>query len=191
MIWEKEIPEKALAREFYDRHAEEVAPDLLGKYLVRRRKEKIRVGRIVETEAYLGPHDLASHSSKKRTKRTEVMFGPPGFAYVYMVYGMHNLLNAVTGPGENASAVLVRAVEPVKNIDDKTRGPALVCRAMDIDRSFNGLDLTGGILYVAKGGGKKDFEIEVKPRIGVDYAGPWALKPLRYCIRGNSFVSRK
>lgn len=164
---------------------------MLGKYLVRGTGENILMGRIVETEAYLGPHDLASHSSKKRTKRTEVMFGPSGFAYVYMVYGMHNLLNAVTGPGENASAVLVRAIEPLKNIDDKTCGPALLCRAMQIGRSFNGHDLTGGSLYIAESPGTKDFEIEKKPRIGVDYAGAWAGEHLRFYIRDSRYVSRK
>ncbi|MFP4159036.1 MAG: DNA-3-methyladenine glycosylase [Desulfobacterales bacterium] len=191
MSEEKVISVNPLAREFYDRHADEVAVGLLGKSLVREKKEKILVGRIVETEAYLGPHDLACHSSKKSTKRAEVMFGPPGFAYVYMVYGMHNLLNAVTGPGENPSAVLLRAIEPLKNIDDKTCGPALLCRAMHIDRSFNGHDLTCPSLYIAESAGAKQFEMEKKPRIGVDYAGAWAGEHLRFYIRDSRYVSRR
>lgn len=182
---------KPLMRKFYDRHADAVAKDLLGKYLVHSASGKEQIGRIVETEAYLGPHDLASHSSKKKTKRTEVMFGPPGFAYVYIVYGIHNLLNAVTGPDTNASAVLIRAIEPVENIVDKTDGPALVCRAMNINRQSSGRDLTRGSLYIAGGAEQDGFEIEKKPRIGVDYAGSWAREPLRFFIKGNQFVSRK
>ena len=113
-----------LPREFYDRDAEAVAPELLGTLLAHRSGGVLRVGRVVEAEAYLGPHDLAAHSSKGRTRRTEVMFGPPGHAYVYLIYGMYHCLNAVTGPGDQASAVLIRALEPVRNVEGNTKGPA-------------------------------------------------------------------
>src|SRR5215831_20648809 len=115
---------RKLRRAFYDRDTIAVAQDLLGKYLVHASRGVERVGKIVEVEAYLGPHDLAAHSSKGRTKRTEVMFGPPGHAYVYMVYGMHFCMNVVTEREGHASAVLLRALEPVKNIRGRTQGPA-------------------------------------------------------------------
>lgn len=183
---------KRLKRGFFDRPADIVARELLGRYLVHERQESVHIGRIVETEAYLGPHDLASHSCRKKTPRTAVMFGPPGFAYVYLIYGIHHLINVVTGPGENPSAVLLRALEPVRNIYDKTRGPGLVCRAMHIDRQMNGSDVTVGSLYFAADStGPEGFEITEKPRIGVDYAGTWAKKPLRFYIRDNPFISRK
>src|SRR5213596_2833526 len=120
---------RKLARSFYDRDTITVARELLGKYLVHGE----RVGRIVEVEAYLGPHDLAAHSARGRTKRTQVMFGPPGHAYVYLIYGMHWCMNFVTQAEGHASAVLLRALEPVANVEGRTQGPALLCKAMDID----------------------------------------------------------
>src|SRR5688572_8701663 len=108
-----------------------------------------RVGRIVETEAYLGPHDLAAHSSRGLTERTRVMFGPPGHAYVYMIYGMYFCLNVVTERAGHASAVLLRALEPVRNLDGRSQGPGLLCNALHIDRRHNGRDLTRGGLYLA------------------------------------------
>jgi DNA-3-methyladenine glycosylase len=148
------------------------------------------VGRIVETEAYLGPHDLAAHSSRGRTARTEVMFGPPGHAYVYLIYGMHNCLNVVTGPGNHASAVLLRALEPVANLDSAS-GPGRLCRAMEIDRRLNGHDLTQGELVLAEPTEMSEpFEIAARPRVGVDYAGEWAEKSLRFIIAGNRSLSR-
>jgi DNA-3-methyladenine glycosylase len=179
---------------FYDRDAESVARDLLGKLLIRRidRLRRIgRIGRIVETEAYLGPHDLAAHSARGRTARTEVMFGQPGHAYVYMIYGMHHCLNVVTGPGDHASAVLLRALEPVSNLDTSASGPGRLCRALDIDRRLNGHDLTTGELVLAEPTDPAgNLEIEARPRVGVEYAGEWARKPLRFCIAGNRFISR-
>jgi DNA-3-methyladenine glycosylase len=184
-------PMKILPRTFYDRAAEIVAPDLLGKLLVHRVKGMERVGRIVETEAYLGPHDLAAHSSRGRTARTEVMFGPPGHAYVYFIYGMHHCLNVVTGPGDHASAVLLRALEPGENLEAAS-GPGRLCRAMEIDRRLNGHDLTGGELFLAEPVEPREpFEIAARPRVGVDYAGEWAQKPLRFIIVGNRFLSRR
>src|SRR5215471_4845850 len=132
---------RKLPRSFYDRDTIEVAHDLLGKHLVHAVAGVERVGRIVEVEAYLGPHDLAAHSSRGLTKRTRVMFGPPGHAYVYFTYGMHWCVNFVTQAEGLASAVLIRALEPVKNIEGRTQGPALLCKAMVIDGRLNGHDL--------------------------------------------------
>src|SRR5512134_262126 len=132
---------KKLERAFYDRDTITVAGELLGKYLVHISDGLERVGRIVEDEAYLGPHDLAAHSSKGLTPRTKVMFGPPGHAYVYMIYGMYYCMNVVTEREGHASAVLLRAIEPVKNVEGRTQGPGLLCRAMRIDRRLNGCDL--------------------------------------------------
>ncbi len=179
-----------LPKSFYDREAETVAPDLLGKLLIRRIGHRTRVGRIVETEAYVGPHDLAAHSARGRTARTEVMFGPPGHAYVYLIYGMYNCLNVVTGPGDHASAVLLRALEPVSNVDISASGPGRLCRALEIDRKLNGHDLTRGGLVLAESGKPEPLEIEARPRVGVEYAREWAEKPLRFLIAGNKFVSR-
>jgi DNA-3-methyladenine glycosylase len=181
----------ALPRRFYDRDAEAVARDLLGMLLVRRDGPVERVGRVVETEAYLGPHDLASHSSRGRTARNAAMFGPPGHAYVYLIYGMHFCLNAVTGPEGHAAAVLIRALEPLANLEARTDGPGRLCRALGIDRRLDGHDLTGGELLCARpGAGLPRVEIEARPRVGVAYAGEWAARPLRFSIRGNRFVSR-
>jgi DNA-3-methyladenine glycosylase len=180
-----------LPRSFYDRDAETVARELLDKRLAHRVDGVLRVGRIVETEAYLGPHDLASHSSRGRTARTEVMFGPPGHAYVYLIYGMHNCLNVVTEAAGRAAAVLIRALEPVENIEGSTKGPGLLCRALGIDRSLNGADLLGPDLFVAAPARPASFDIVARPRIGVDYAGEWAARPLRFYIAGNPHISRK
>jgi DNA-3-methyladenine glycosylase len=128
-----------LPRDFYARDPILVARELLGKFLVHNSHGIERIGRIVEVEAYLGPHDLAAHSSKGLTPRTQALFGPPGHAYVYLIYGMYHCFNTVTGHG---SGVLLRALEPVKNIEDKTQGPGLLCRAMGIDKSHYGHDLT-------------------------------------------------
>lgn len=179
-----------LDRAFYDRDPIEVARELLGKHLVLRQGGIERAGRIVETEAYLGPHDLAAHSSRGRTARTEVMFGPPGHAYVYLIYGMHHCMNVVTQPEGQASAVLLRALEPVRNLDPHTRGPGLLCRALGVDKRYNGHDLVSGDFHIEapEPGGR--ISIVRRPRIGVDYAGHWARRLLRFYIRGNPYVSR-
>ncbi len=180
---------KQLPRRFYDRDTTTVAQELLGKHLVHVVRGVGRVGRIVEVEAYLGPHDRAAHSSKGLTPRTTMMFGPPGHAYVYLIYGMHHCLNVVTEPEGHGSAVLIRALEPVRNITGKTSGPGLLCKALSVDRSLNGADLLGYRLYIADAG-TKDFRINNRPRIGVDYAGAWARRLLRFYIRGNAHVSK-
>src|SRR5215207_7964021 len=139
---------RKLPREFYDRDTIEVAHDLLGKHLVHVSGGVERVGRIVEVEAYLGPHDLAAHSAKGLTPRTKVMFGPPGHAYVYLIYGIYHCMNVVTQAEGTASAVLLRALEPVKNIEGRTQGPGLLCRAMHIDKKQNGHDLVSDDLHI-------------------------------------------
>jgi DNA-3-methyladenine glycosylase len=182
---------RKLPRDFYDRDTVEVAKELLGKHLVHVHGGIERVGRIVETEAYLGPHDLAAHSSKGLTPRTKVMFGPPGHAYVYLIYGMYHCVNVVTQREGLASAVLLRAVEPVKNVDGRTQGPGLLCRALHIDRTQNGHDLLSDELYIADSGAHGRLTIVKRPRIGVDYAGHWARRLLRFYVKGNAFVSKR
>ena len=182
---------KKLPRSLYDRDTIVVAKDLLGKCLVHVTRGGRRVGRIVEVEAYLGPHDRAAHSSRGLTERTKIMFGPPGFAYVYMIYGMYSCMNVVTEREGHASAVLLRALEPVQNVTGKTSGPGLLCKAMEIDRRLNGHDLLSDDFFVAADAAPPDFGIVKRPRIGVDYAGIWARRHLRFYIRGNPFVSRR
>lgn len=181
---------KPLPRAFYDRETALVARELLGKWLVLRSGRQQRVGRIVETEAYLGPHDLAAHSAKGLTNRTRVMFGPPGHAYVYMIYGMYYCMNVVTEAEGHASAVLVRALEPVHDLEGRTQGPGLLSRAMGIDTSLNGHDLLSDRFHIAAPDVEPPHKIVKRPRIGVHYAGHWAKRLLRFYIRGNPFVSK-
>jgi DNA-3-methyladenine glycosylase len=117
------------------------------------------------------------------------MFGPPGHAYVYLIYGMHHCLNVVTEPEGHGAAVLIRALEPVSNLAGRTSGPGLLCKALAIDRRLNGADLLGDTLFIGASGAK-EFGIVKRPRIGVDYAGAWARRLLRFYIRGNTHVSR-
>ncbi len=181
---------KKLRRSFYDRETTLVAQDLLGKWLVHQTGGGERIGKIVEVEAYLGEHDLAAHSSKGVTERTKIMFGPPGHAYVYLIYGMHHCLNVVTEKEGNGAAVLLRAVEPVKNLTGKTNGPGLLCRAMEIDRRLNGHDLLSDEFFIAQPEASEKITIVKRPRIGVDYARHWAKRLLRFYLKGNPFVSR-
>jgi DNA-3-methyladenine glycosylase len=181
---------RKLPRTFYDRNTIVVARELLGKYLVHQSRGVQRVGRIVEVEAYLGAHDLAAHSSKGFTERTKVMFGPPGHAYVYLIYGMYHCMNVVTERAGHASAVLLRAIEPVKNVEGRTRGPGLLCRAMHIDRRLNAHDLLSDEFYIATTRQAGRFKIIKARRIGVDYAGSWARRHLRFYVKGNPFVSQ-
>jgi len=179
-----------LPRAFYDRDTRIVAHELLGQWLVHRTAAGERIGKIVEVEAYLGAHDLAAHSAKGLTPRTQVMFGPPGHAYVYLIYGLHHCMNVVTERVGHGAAVLLRAVEPVKNIVGKTAGPGLLCRAMAIDRRLNGHDLVRDDFFITAPAKVEKISIVRRPRIGVDYAGRWAQRRLRFYIKGNAFVSR-
>ncbi|MFT0531261.1 DNA-3-methyladenine glycosylase [Castellaniella hirudinis] len=175
---------------FYDRPALEVAPDLLGRLLVRATPQGLRLGRIVEVEAYLGPTDLAAHTARGRTARTRAMFGPPGHAYVYLIYGMHHCMNVVTGPEGSGTAVLLRALAPVGGVQAATNGPGRLCRALDINLDHYGIDLCGETLWLARDDAPAPGRIATSPRIGVDYAGEWADKLLRFYIDGHPAVSR-
>ena len=172
-----------LPRDFYDRDTVQVARDLLGCTLHRQVAGTRYVARVVETEAYVGPHDLACHASKGLTPRTEPMFGPPGHAYVYFIYGLHHCLNAVTeGPG-SGSAVLIRAVEPIEGFAaaDRTDGPARLTRVLSIDKASNKVDLTlGRDLWFEEA--TERGEVSTGKRIGVDYAGEWAERPWRFWL---------
>jgi DNA-3-methyladenine glycosylase len=181
---------RKLPRSFYDRDTIVVAKELLGKILVHKSHGVKRTGKIAEVEAYLGAHDLAAHSARGLTERNKVMFGPPGHAYVYFIYGMHFCMNVVTGREGHAAAVLLRANEPVQNIKGRTCGPGLLCRAMKIDRRLNGHDLLSGNFFITEPELEESFSIVKRPRIGVDYAKHWAKRHLRFYIRGNPFVSR-
>ena len=181
---------RKLSRAFYDRDTVVVARELLGKYLVHVSDGVERIGRIVEDEAYLGPHDRAAHSARGLTERTKIMFGPPGHAYVYLIDGMYYCMNVVTQPAGVASAVLLRAVEPVRNVEGRTQGPGLLCRALRIDKRLNGHDLLSDDLYVTSPDESRRFTIVKRPRIGVEYAGKWARRLLRFYIKDNPFVSK-
>jgi len=175
---------------FFERSTELVARELLGCVVVHRDGAIERVGRIVETEAYLGPADLACHSARGRTPRTEVMFGPPGRAYVYFIYGVHFCLNAVTGPVDVAEAVLIRAIEPLADCLCDGNGPGKVCRALAVDKRLNGADLSfGELTFLTRD--RAPAHIDRGPRVGVDYAGRWARRRLRFWERGNPHVSRR
>jgi DNA-3-methyladenine glycosylase len=177
-------------RRFFERSTLSVARSLIGMHLVHDDGCTVRAGRIVETEAYLGPRDLAAHSSRGRTRRTEVMFGPAGHAYVYFIYGFWNCLNVVTGPAGVPHAVLLRALEPLADLTESTWGPGLLCRALHIDRRLNGADLLGEELWLEHPEkGAAAARIARSARIGVDYAGEWAQRPWRFFDRDSPFVS--
>ncbi len=178
-----------LPKRFSDRAADVVAKALLGQLLVLESDGVARVGRIVETEAYLGPHDLACHSSKGRTPRTEVMFGPPGHAYVFLVYGMHHCVNVVTGHG---AAVLLRALEPLAGLAPgaRTSGPGRLTRALGITKAHDAAPLDRAPLYLARGEPVPGSAIAQGPRVGVDYAGSWARRALRFWVKGHPDVSK-
>jgi DNA-3-methyladenine glycosylase len=179
-----------LDREFYARDTREVARDLLGKVLVHRDGGVRRAARIVETEAYHGPDDLASHARFGPTRRAAVMFGPPGVAYVYLIYGTSHCMNVVTGGEGFPSAVLLRAGEPVEGCLHSTRGPGNLCRALGIRREHdNGRELTGDDLFVLDAPSPREPIVAAR-RVNVDYAGPWAERPWRFALEGNAFVSR-
>jgi DNA-3-methyladenine glycosylase len=202
------LKSQILKRDFYTRpDTLRVARDLLGKLLVVPSPSGARVsGRVVEVEAYLGAEDRAAHSfGGRRTRRTETMFGVGGTAYVFFVYGMHHQFNVVTGPEGQPHAVLVRAVEPSEGIGlmrerrpvskerELTSGPGKLCRALAIDLGFDGEDLTTGrrVWLEETGVEFKPDEVATGPRIGVAYAAEDALKPWRFWVKGNEYVSRK
>ena len=181
---------RKLPRDFYAPGTLSIARDLIGMHLVHNDKGTLRVGRIVETEAYMGPKDLAAHSARGRTARTEVMFGEPGHAYVYFIYGVWYCLNIVTAAAGVPHAVLLRGLEPVQGLTDKTWGPGLLCRAMNIDKRLNGEDLLGDVLWLEKPQGRsKRPRITRATRIGVDYAGDWAHRPWRFFDSESPYVS--
>lgn len=169
-------------RTYFTRPTVQVARSLIGKYLVRVIDGRILAGKIIEVEAYVGPQDKACHASKGRTQRSEVLFGPPGVAYVYLIYGMYHCLNVVTEREEFPSAVLIRGIEIDGELID---GPGRLCRALQIDRRLNRVDLTTGesLWFEDRGALVKRGDVEAHPRIGVDYAGEWAKKPWRFRLR--------
>jgi DNA-3-methyladenine glycosylase len=196
---------KKLDRSFYTRqNVLGVARDLLGKLLVVPARDGTRVsGHIVETEAYRGPEDRASHAfGGRRTNRTETMYGLGGTAYVYFVYGMYYQFNVVTNFHDIPHAVLVRAVEPVEGIElmkkrrsgqpnrNLTSGPGKLCVALGIDRKLDRADLLGNKVWLEEGIKIPKSQIVSGPRVGIDYAEEWIHKPWRFWIRGNPFVSK-
>jgi DNA-3-methyladenine glycosylase len=184
---------------FYDRETEDVARDLLGAILECRTDAGWTSGRIVETEAYLGPHDPACHAVAGLTDRTRHLHGPPGLAYVYRIYGMHWCFNAVTRPEGIGAAVLVRALEPLDGVAlmrarrprsardrDLTSGPGKLCAALGIDGRMNGLPLQRPPLVIRRGAPVRDGDVVVSPRIGITRAADW---PLRFFVRDSPYVS--
>ncbi|GAC1351168.1 MAG: DNA-3-methyladenine glycosylase [Polyangiales bacterium] len=179
-----------MPRSFYQRPAAEVARDLLGRTLVHQAAGGVHRGKIVETEAYIGPHDLACHASKGRTARTDVMFGEAGYAYVYLVYGMYHCFNVVTDREGYPAAVLIRAVSPLEGCIGSTNGPGKLSRAMHLTRALNREDLTGDVVFIEEGTKVVERHIARGPRVGVDYAAHWAKRLLRFWIKGDPYVSR-
>ncbi|MBC7828025.1 MAG: DNA-3-methyladenine glycosylase [Chitinophagaceae bacterium] len=201
------IPLHRLGHSFYDRKdVTKIAKELLGKILVTTFNEVLTSGRIVETEAYAGAGDKASHAyGNRRTPRTEVMFGKPGTAYVYLCYGIHHLFNVVTNKKEIPHAILIRAIEPMEGIEDMlirtgklkqdytlTKGPGNVSRALGIFTRHTGLSLLSDELFIAEDAFRlKESQITTTTRIGVDYAAEDSILPYRYIVSGNLYVSGK
>lgn len=191
-----------LPRSFYEQPVLEVAEACIGKILVYRTAEGEAAGRIVETEAYAGPQDLASHASRGRTKRTEAMFGPPGHAYVFMLYGTSWATNLVVAEEGLPHAVLIRAIEPIRGLEliadrrkmkptarELTNGPGKLSKALGITGADYGRDLVGDMLFLEEGAPRA--AIGRSPRINIDYAGEWVKMPWRFYERGNRYVSVK
>jgi DNA-3-methyladenine glycosylase len=192
---------RPLRRAFYERNTVRVAKELLGKVLVRRLGDTSLEGIIVETEAYRGYDDAASHAYRGPTRRNQVMFGEPGHAYVYFTYGMHYCLNVTTEPTGQPGAVLIRAVQPVKGIVEMKKlrrtdhvkalsnGPAKLTQAFAVTKALNGYDLTSaGELYLAEPSHPGKVRIRATTRIGIKAGSE---KPWRFSIKGNPFVSRQ
>jgi DNA-3-methyladenine glycosylase len=191
---------RVLPRAFYERETEIVAREMLGTVLECETDAGLASGIIVETEAYLGEHDLACHAAAGRTARTEALYGPPGTSYVYFIYGMYWCFNAVTRTEGLPSAVLVRALEPlsgtavmhkrrpgIRNEVDLTNGPGKLCTALGIVGSMSGKSLQRKPLVIREGKPVPDEKVEVTTRIGITKSADW---PLRWIVRGNRFVSR-
>ena len=179
---------KKLGRSFYQQDAVKLALALIGTILVHRVRGKEYRARIVETEAYLGPDDLASHSSKGRTKRTEVLFGAAGHAYVYLIYGMYNMFNIVAGKTGKAQAVLIRAAEPLDDLQADLSGPGKLTRGLEITKSYDGVDLRGDRLYLLSGSRIRP-RIKRSKRIGIEYAKEWKDTLLRFYDADSPAVS--
>jgi DNA-3-methyladenine glycosylase len=178
-----------LGRDFFARSALELGARLPGVVMARRVGRTLRRARLVEVEAYLGPKDLASHSSKGRTARTEVMFGPPGRAYVYFIYGMHWMFNLVAGSEGDAHAVLVRAAQPLDDWDADLTGPARLAKAFGITGDDNGLDLVRGDLALLADS-RYEARVVRSKRINIDYAGVWKERLLRFVDVRNPVAAR-
>lgn len=201
---------KKLDREFYKDETLEVSKKLLGKLLVHKVDGFELIGKIVEVEAYMGPDDKAAHSyNNRRTERVEVMYGPPGFAYIFTIYGMNYCMNIVTARVGIPNAILIRALEPVSDLNQMsinrynksysdlnktqirnlTNGPGKLCKALRIDKSCYGEDLCGDKLYLLEEASEKEFEVCTSPRINIDYAEEAIHYPWRFFIKDNPFVS--
>jgi DNA-3-methyladenine glycosylase len=191
---------RILSRDFYDRDTEIVSRELLGAVLECETDEGRASGIIVETEAYIGEHDAACHAASGRTRRTEPLYGAPGNAYVYFIYGMHWCINAVTRAEGLPSAVLIRALEPVEGLElmrrrrprarsdrELTNGPGKLCAALGVDSRMNGLSLQRHPVVIRAGKAVPDDDVAITPRIGISVAAEW---PLRYFVSDNPFVSR-
>ena len=178
------MADNILSKRYFNRPTLTVARSLVGKYVVRESGRGRMTGKIIEVEAYVGCQDKACHVSKGRTTRTEVLFGPPGMSYVYLIYGMYHMLNVVTERMEFPAAVLIRAIEVDGELID---GPGKLCRVLAIDRSLNRLDLTRGrsLWFEDRGARVSSEQVGTFPRIGVDYAGIWAKKPWRFRLLAN------
>ena len=203
---EYKLPRKKLDKSFYQRELLEVAPDLLGKILVKNNKKNVLAGKIVEVEAYHGDFDKAAHSYGRMTKRTEIMFEAGGYLYVYFTYGAHHCCNVVTGKKGQGTAVLIRAVEPLTGIDvmiknrfgrklnsekekiNLTSGPGKICQAFAIEKKNSGTDLTKNEIFILDSEKVGNKEIGISKRIGISKSVdlPW-----RFFIKNNPYLSRK
>lgn len=193
------LSKKKLGREFYARPVLKVARDCIGKVLVHNTSRGLLAGRIVEAEAYRGPEDRAAHSfGGRRTRRTEAMFGPPGYVYMFIVYGIHEQFNIVVARAGEPQAVLIRAIEPISGVDvmcrrrqrkagpNLTNGPGKLCQAFGLSRRDYGRDLTSADLFLADA---PRTRVSRSARIGIDYARQWAVLPWRFFEAGNAYVS--
>lgn len=201
-----------LKREFYSRNTIQVSKELLGKYLVHQVNGKKLVGKIVEVEAYLGPEDKAAHSyNRHKSKRNEIMYGPAGFAYVFVIYGHNCCMNVVTEKEDIPQAVLIRALEPIEGIEEMaklrfdkkldeldrrtkinlTNGPGKLCKAMGISKENNREDLCSDAFYIEEDQAEKDFEVVSTKRVNIDYAEEYRDCPWRFYIRDNIYISKK